>query len=119
MNFKSDILKDAPEEIMATYALAGLLFDLDQSNVCRDMQKIEPLVRRCVPIPQKMHKTAKRLRTPEEVENTFRVLLLSWIVQSSRFQDQKTKKEGSVFRQEEKAYRKDTAHGQQQGSHHS
>ena len=26
-----------------TYTLAGFLFDLDQSNICRDMQKIEPL----------------------------------------------------------------------------
>jgi hypothetical protein len=54
-----------------THTLAGFLFDLDQSNVCRDIQKIEPLVRKCVPIPQKMHKTAKRLRTPEEVEQYF------------------------------------------------
>ena len=54
-----------------TYALAGFLFDLDQSNVCRDMQKIEPLVRKCVPIPQKMYKTAKRLRTLEDVEQCF------------------------------------------------
>jgi len=28
-----------------TYTLAGFLFDLDQSNVCRDIQKIERLVR--------------------------------------------------------------------------
>ena len=54
-----------------TYTLAGFLFDLDQSSVCRDIQKIEPLVRKCVPIPQKMHKIAKRLRTPEEVEQYF------------------------------------------------
>ena len=54
-----------------TYTLAGFLFDLDQSNICRDIQKIEPLVRECVPIPQKMHKTTKRLRTPEEVEKHF------------------------------------------------
>ena len=54
-----------------TYMLAGFLFDLDQSNTCRDMQKIELLIRKCVPIPQKMHKTAKRLRTPEEVEQYF------------------------------------------------
>jgi hypothetical protein len=54
-----------------TYTLAGFLFDLDQSSVCRDMQKIEPLVRECVPIPQRMHKTTKRLRTAEEVERHF------------------------------------------------
>jgi hypothetical protein len=28
-----------------TYTLAGFLFDLDQSNICRDIQKIERLVR--------------------------------------------------------------------------
>ncbi len=54
-----------------TYTLAGFLFDLDQSNICRDMQKIEPLVRKCVPIPQKMYSLSKRLRTPEEVEKCF------------------------------------------------
>ena len=54
-----------------TYTLAGFLFDLDQSSICRDIQKIEPLVRKCVPIPQKMHKITKRLRTPEEVEKYF------------------------------------------------
>ena len=54
-----------------TYTLAGFLFDLDQSNICRDIQKIEPLVRKCVPIPQKMHKITKRLRTPEDVEQYF------------------------------------------------
>jgi hypothetical protein len=27
-----------------TYTLAGFLFDLDQSNICRDIQKVEPLI---------------------------------------------------------------------------
>ncbi len=54
-----------------TYTLAGFLFDLDQSNVCRDIQKIERLVRQCVPIPQKIYKITKRLKTPEEVEQYF------------------------------------------------
>jgi hypothetical protein len=35
-----------------TYTLAGFLFDLDQSNICRDIQKIEGLVIERVPIPQ-------------------------------------------------------------------
>ena len=86
-----------------TYALAGFLFDLDQSNVCRDIQKIEPLVRKCVPIPQKIHRLTKRLRTPEKrLKSTFRVLLPSWIVQSSKFQDQRIKKEGKCIIQERK-----------------
>ncbi len=54
-----------------TYTLAGFLFDLDQSNICRDIQKIEGLIRQCVPIPQKTYQIAKRLKTPDEVENYF------------------------------------------------
>jgi hypothetical protein len=54
-----------------TYTLAGFLFDLDQSNICRDIQKIDSLVRQCLPIPQKIYNITKRLRTPEEVEHCF------------------------------------------------
>ena len=54
-----------------TYTLAGFLFGLDQSNVCRDIQKIESLIRQCVPIPQKTYRITKRLKTPEEVEKYF------------------------------------------------
>src|SRR6185437_12245351 len=51
-----------------TYTLAGFLFDLDQSTICRDIQKIEGLIRKCLPIPQKIYrKTKKRLQTSEEV----------------------------------------------------
>jgi hypothetical protein len=55
-----------------TYTLSGFLFDLDLSNVCsRDIQKIESLIRKCLPIPQKIFKITKRLKTPEEVEQYF------------------------------------------------
>ena len=54
-----------------TYTLAGFLFDLDQSNICRDIQKIERLIRQCLPIPQKIYNITKRLKTPEEVEQYF------------------------------------------------
>ncbi len=47
-----------------TYTFAGFLFDLDQSNICRDIQKIEGLIRECVPIPQKIYSITKRLKTP-------------------------------------------------------
>jgi hypothetical protein len=50
------------------YMLVGFLFDLDQSNICRDIQKIESLVRQCVPIPQKTYQITKRLKTPDEIE---------------------------------------------------
>jgi hypothetical protein len=54
-----------------TYTLAGFLFDLNQSNICRDIQKIEELIRQCIPIPQKIYSMTKRLQTPEEVEKYF------------------------------------------------
>jgi hypothetical protein len=55
-----------------TYTLAGFLFDLDQSNLCRDIQNIEPLlIRNCLPIPQKIYNITKRLRTPDEIEKYF------------------------------------------------
>ena len=54
-----------------TYTLAGFLFDLDQSNICRDIQKMEPLIRNCLPIPQKIYNITKRLKTPQEVEKYF------------------------------------------------
>ena len=54
-----------------TYTLTGFLFELDQSNVCRDIQKIEGLIRRCLPIPQKLYGITKRLKSKEEVEQYF------------------------------------------------
>ena len=47
------------------------LFGLDQSNVCRDIQKIEGLIRLCLPIPQKLYNVTKRLKSIEEVEQYF------------------------------------------------
>ena len=54
-----------------TYTLMEYLFGLDQSNVCRDIQKIESLIRDCLPIPQKLYNITKRLKTKEEVEKYF------------------------------------------------
>jgi hypothetical protein len=54
-----------------TYTLSGFLFDLDQSNICRDMSIIEPLVKRCIPLPKKLYKRTRRLRTIDEVEEYF------------------------------------------------
>jgi hypothetical protein len=54
-----------------TYTLMDSLFGLDQSNVYRDIQKIEGLIRSCLPIPQKLYKVTRRLKTREEVEKYF------------------------------------------------
>jgi hypothetical protein len=52
--------------------LVGFLFDLDHSNVIRDIHYLEPAVRGCgIPIPQKMYERADRASTPEEVEEYF------------------------------------------------
>ncbi len=53
------------------FTLAGFLFDLDQSNVYRDIQKIKQLVRKCLSIPQKTYDLTKRLKTLQEVEKYF------------------------------------------------
>ena len=54
-----------------TYTLMEFLFGLDQSNVCRDREKIEGLIRLCLPIPQKLYNITKRLKSIEEVEQYF------------------------------------------------
>src|SRR5690349_62762 len=55
-----------------TYTPTGfLLFDLDQSSICRDIQKIEKLIRQCLPFPQKIYNITKRLKTLDEVEKYF------------------------------------------------
>lgn len=54
-----------------TYTLMEYLFGLDQSNVCRDIEKIDSLIKECLPIPQKLYKVTKRLKTKEEVEHYF------------------------------------------------
>ena len=54
-----------------TFTLSGFLFDLDQSNICRDICMLEPLVERCIPLPKKLYKRVRRLRTIDEVEEYF------------------------------------------------
>ncbi len=54
------------------YTLTGFLFGLDQSNVYRDIQKIEGLIRgQSLQIPQKVYNTTKRLKTREEVKEQY------------------------------------------------
>ncbi len=74
-----------------TYTLDGFLFNLDQSNVCRDIQKGEPLIRKCLIVPQKIYKITKRSKTPGKLNNIFQVFYLSYIVQNSRYFSLKNK----------------------------
>ena len=54
-----------------TFTLSGFLFDLDQSNICRDISILEPLIKQCIPLPKKLYKRSRRLRTIDEVEEYF------------------------------------------------
>jgi len=54
-----------------TLALTQFLFDLDLSNVWRDIRYLEPVVRACIPLPKKIHEQVRRLGTVEEVERYF------------------------------------------------
>jgi hypothetical protein len=51
--------------------LAGYLFDLGQTNVLKDIRMLEPAVKECIPLPEKVHEIARRLTTMEEVEKFF------------------------------------------------
>lgn len=72
-----------------TYTLTEFIFDWDQSNVCRDIQKIESLVRKCIPTPQKLFNKTKRPQTQSKLNNIFQsFLLLSILLQNNnRYQE--------------------------------
>jgi hypothetical protein len=57
--------------LYVTSALLSFLFDLGQTNVLKDIRKLEPLVKECIPLPEKLYERAKRAGTPEEVERFF------------------------------------------------
>jgi hypothetical protein len=54
-----------------TSTLTGVLFDLDQSNVLKDIHKLERLIKEILPLPKKLHDKAKRLQSIEEIEALF------------------------------------------------
>ena len=54
-----------------TYCLSGFLFNLDQSNVYRDIKYIEPLVKACIPLPEKVYKKARRTGDIDELLECF------------------------------------------------
>ncbi len=58
-------------KLYITNSLSGFLFDLDQSNVHRDIRYMEPIVSSCIQLSQKLYNITRRLRTVEEVEIYF------------------------------------------------
>jgi hypothetical protein len=54
-----------------TYTLAGFLFNLDQSNVYRNIKHLEPLVKECIPLPKKVYQATRRIKDIEELLEYF------------------------------------------------
>ena len=79
----------------------------------RDIQKIERLVRQCIPIPQKIYNITKRLRTVDEVEQYFPgfISFIDSTEQQIPRPVDKKRRDVILFRQEEKTYYKDTTYG--------
>ncbi len=51
-----------------TQILVGLVFSVGQATVSRDIANLEPVVRRCVPLPEKLHMAANKAKTVEDLE---------------------------------------------------
>lgn len=54
-----------------TYFLLGFLFDIDQSNVYRNIKYLEPLVKTTIPIPQKVIKKTRKIGDMKELLEYF------------------------------------------------
>lgn len=54
-----------------SYGLVGMIFDLDKSNVCRDIRYLEPAVKKCIPIPARKYAHAKKATTLEDIQRYF------------------------------------------------
>ena len=54
-----------------SYGLLEVIFDLDKSNVCRDIRYMEPAVKSCILVPAKKYASAKKVTTLEELERQF------------------------------------------------
>ena len=54
-----------------TCELAGYLFDLDQSNVNRNIRYLEPAVKQSIPIPAKMYSDSKKINDITQLQEFF------------------------------------------------
>jgi hypothetical protein len=57
--------------VYATSALLGFLFGIDQSNVIKDIHKLESLLKGVLPTPQKVYGRVKQLQTLQEIQAMF------------------------------------------------
>ena len=99
-----------------TFTLSGFLFDLDQSNICRDISILEPLIKQCIPLPKKLYKRTRRLRTIDEVEEYFpgfKAFIDSSEQEIPRPTKNKRKRKSYYSGKKEETYCKDTIYGKQ------
>lgn len=58
-------------KLYITYCLLGYLFNLDQSNVYRNIKYLVPLVKLCAPLPEKVHKKIRKIGDVKELLKYF------------------------------------------------
>ena len=51
-----------------TQVVCGMVFNVGQATVSRDISYLEPVVRTCIPIPEKMHEAASKAKSMEDLE---------------------------------------------------
>ena len=64
--------------LYTSYDLLEYLFGVDSSTVCRDIAKIEPAVKQCVPIPAKIYADSKKITNIQELQVFFPELIETW-----------------------------------------
>ncbi len=59
-----------------TYDMLGMIFDLDKSNVMRDIRYLEPAIKQSILIPAKKYADAKKLKTVRVTTTFFPELIV-------------------------------------------
>ena len=59
-----------------TYDMLGMIFDLDKSNVSRNIRYLEPAVKCSIPIPAKKYVDSKKLKTMQDLLQFFPELIV-------------------------------------------
>ena len=49
-----------------TYDMLGMIFDLDESNVMRNIRYLEPAVKQSIPIPSKLYADSKKINSMQQ-----------------------------------------------------
>lgn len=58
-----------------TYDVLGMIFDLDKSNISRDIRYLEPAVKCSIPIPSKKYADSKKITTMQQLLEFFPELI--------------------------------------------